>query len=242
MRVPGSGNGVHLLKVPAMMSHLIRRTVGRMLAPVCRGRFSGADCNFQSEEKYRSTLQKTRGVVGRNCVCMISLSLRHFFSAIDRDGLVRVLDHAVGSNEIIDLVRGCLQDNMVGGNLFRTDRRKAPRKKPLDPLLDGMVLGRLSGRLRHEKLPFIHCTSSSVVFYGSGETTVQIGSSVAQFVRGILCLGIGGRGAMISCIHKIGCLNCSFCIAGNGYRLVIRPGSGTGVGTELGRLADHDGK
>lgn len=242
IRVPGTGNGAHLLNVPAIMSHLIRRTVRRILAPVCRHRFSVADCNFHPGENYRSTLQETRGVISRNCECMISLSLRHFFSAMDRDGLVRVLDRAVGSKEIIDLVRGCLHDNMVGQNLFRADARNAPRNNPLDPLLDGVVLGRLSGRLRDHNRPFIHCTSSTLVFYGSGHTTRHIGRSVAQFVRKRLFLGIGHRGAIISCIRKMGFLNCSFCMVGNGYLLAMRPRSGSGVGFGLGRLADHDGK
>lgn len=243
MRVPGrAGNRCQRLKVPAMISEIVRRTVTRRLAPVCRRRFSRGDFKFEPKEKTRSTLERYRGGMSRNCMCMVSVSLRGFFSAMDRDGLVRMLSEAVGSNEIVSLVRGCLGTKIVTSKVFRHARMKVPRKKPLDPLLDGIVLGRLSGRLRHEKREFIQCTSSYVVLYGDGGDTREALEGVVPFVRKGLFLGMGEGGARMTRVDGIGCLNCAFCECGKGYELEMRTGSIIGVGGGVQRLASQGGK
>lgn len=241
MRVPGSGEGGHLLNVPAMMSHVVRRTVTRILAPVCRHRFDRKDCNFHPGQKTGRTLIGIARVINRNCHCTISVSLRQFFSAIGRTGLVRVLRQAVGSSTMASLVRHCLGTKIVVNAGIRPAQRKAPRNNPLDPLLTGVLLGRLSGRLREQKRPFIHCTSSNLVFYGDHQTTRHVGKDVAGCVRKALGLGIGHRGARYTCVNGLGFLNCNFCIHGNGYHLQLRRGDRTGLHHGLGSLASQDG-
>lgn len=243
IRVPGRrGKGFQGLKVPAIMSHVVRRTVARILIPVCRPRFSSDDFKFHPGQNTRSTLGRYRTCTSRNCICIMSVSLRGFFSGIYRDGLVRILSEDMGSNQIVSLVRRCLRTNIVQRKVFRQDRRKIPRKKPLDPLLDGVVLGRLSGRLRQHKRGFIHCTSSYVVLYGDEEDTREALRDVAQCVRGGLFLGIGQGGARMTRVHCIGCLKCNFCQGGKGYQLQIRPGSVAGVGSHLQFVLGQDGK
>lgn len=46
MSVTGSGKGGQLVNVPAIISHLVRRTVIRILSPVCRHRFDPDDFKF----------------------------------------------------------------------------------------------------------------------------------------------------------------------------------------------------
>lgn len=211
LRVPGSGNGAHPLNVPAIMSHFIRRTVDRILVPLCRPRFDSGDFNFHPRHDTRSTLRGIRRCTSRNCHCYVNLSLRGFFSHIGRDGLVRILSQAIGSNDMVSLVRGCLGTKIMMSRGCTRATRNIPRNNPLDPVLDGVLLGRLSRRLRHEKRPFIHCTSSYLVLIRDLQTARQIHSDVSRFVRGGLFLGMGGRGARINSVYNGGCLKRSFC-------------------------------
>lgn len=66
IRVPGPSNNIEGLKVPAMASEFMRRTVTRMLAPVCRRRFRSRDCKFEPGEYTRRTVLATLSEVGSN--------------------------------------------------------------------------------------------------------------------------------------------------------------------------------
>lgn len=67
MRVPGPSKNMHGLNMPAIMSEFIRRTVTRILAPVCRPGFDRSDCKFEPGEYYRVTVLGTLRFVGSNC-------------------------------------------------------------------------------------------------------------------------------------------------------------------------------
>lgn len=136
--------------------------------------------------------------------------MRGFFSGIGRSGLVELVSGAVGSKSIVSLVQGFLIDKIVVSSRCGRSIVKAPRKNGLSPLLDGVVLGRLSRRLRTEKLGFIQCTSSYLVLIGDRGTTGQIVGDVAGCLRRALNLGIGIAGDGIRQPDKVGFLKFNF--------------------------------
>lgn len=172
----------------------------------------------------------------------MSVSLRGFFSAMGRSGLVALVKEAVGSKSIVSVMEGCLIDKVVVSSRCRSSVIKAPRNKGLSPLLTGVVLGRLSGRVRGEKLGFMQCTSSYVVVIKDRVSTGEIVEGVSQFVRRGLKLGIGVAGDGMSEPDKLGCLKFKFCFSSETRRFGTGPrtGSMTGFGGEVGRLAYHD--
>lgn len=88
--MPGTSKGDgEPLKVPDVVSEVVRRVFLGILRPVYRTEFRGRSCNFEPGHSARRTMTEIRRLVGENgrC-CAISVSVGNFFSGIGRSLLL----------------------------------------------------------------------------------------------------------------------------------------------------------
>lgn len=102
--VPGPNKDRELLKVPAIGSEVIRVTVGVTVRPMFRTSFESYSCKFQPGEDTGRTLRIMEGTYGGGNCCMMSTSVRGFFSGMGRSGLVGLMRREVSSHEVLGLV------------------------------------------------------------------------------------------------------------------------------------------
>lgn len=67
VRVPGTSKNIQGLNIPAIISQFVRRTVTRILAPVCRRGFRRGDCKFEPKQYTRVTVVGDLRFVGSKC-------------------------------------------------------------------------------------------------------------------------------------------------------------------------------
>ena len=142
VEIPKPDGGTRLLGIPALEDKLVQKTVADViLTPIYEPVFLGLSYGFRPGRSAHDALDALAYCIDRRKVnWILDADIRKFFDTLDRDWLVRFLEHRIGDRRVIRLIIKWLNAGVMEGTEWKDDLRGSPQGSVISPILANIYL------------------------------------------------------------------------------------------------------
>ena len=140
--IPKADGGTRPLGITALEDKMVQKVVGEViLTPIYEAVFLGFSYGFRPKRGAHDALDTLAYVIQRRKVnWIVDADIRAFFDRIDRDWLVRFLEHRIGDRRVIRLIIKWLNAGVMEDGKWKDDLRGTPQGSVISPILANVYL------------------------------------------------------------------------------------------------------
>jgi group II intron reverse transcriptase/maturase len=141
--IPKSDGKQRPLGVTALEDKIVQRAVVNVLNAIYEGDFRGFSYGFRPGRSQHDALDAlATGICGRSARVnwILDADIRSFFDRIDQTWLVRFLEHRIGDERVIRLVRKWLKAGVLDEGVWSVSETGTPQGAVASPLLANIYL------------------------------------------------------------------------------------------------------
>jgi group II intron reverse transcriptase/maturase len=138
---PKSDGGQRPLGVPVLEDKIVQRAVAEVLSAIYEPEFVGFSYGFRPERRAHEALDAlATGILTRKVNWVLDADIRSFFDKLDREWLVKFLEHRVGDERVIRLVKKWLAAGVLEGDEWQATEAGTVQGGSISPLLANVYL------------------------------------------------------------------------------------------------------
>jgi RNA-directed DNA polymerase len=139
--IPKSDGGQRPLGVPVLEDKIVQRAVAEVLNAIFEAEFVGFSYGFRPERRAHEALDAlATGILTRKVNWVLDADIRSFFDKLDREWLVKFLEHRVGDERVIRLVKKWLAAGVLEGDEWKATEAGTVQGGSISPLLANVYL------------------------------------------------------------------------------------------------------
>jgi group II intron reverse transcriptase/maturase len=133
--------GQRPLGVPVLEDKIVQRAVAEVLSAIFEPEFVGFSYGFRPERRAHDALDAlATGILTRKVNWVLDADIRSFFDRLDREWLVKFLEHHVGDRRVIRLVKKWLAAGVLDGDEWKATEAGTVQGGSISPLLANVYL------------------------------------------------------------------------------------------------------
>jgi len=133
--------GQRPLGVPVLEDKIVQRALAEVLNAIFEPEFVGFSYGFRPERRAHDALDAlATGILTQKVNWVLDADIRSFFDKIDREWLVRLLEHRVGDGRVIRLVKKWLAAGVLEGDEWKATEAGTVQGGSISPLLANVYL------------------------------------------------------------------------------------------------------
>ena len=142
VEIPKPDGGTRPLGIAALEDKIVQKAVAEtILLPIFEPEFLGFSYGFRPGRGAHDALDALAfGIDRRRVSWIVDADIRSYFDRINRDWLVRFLEHRIGDRRIIRLIIKWLNAGVMEGGEWRDDLRGTPQGAIVSPILANVYL------------------------------------------------------------------------------------------------------
>lgn len=141
VEIPKADGGTRPLGVPCLEDKIVQRALAEVLEAIYEVDFLGFSYGFRpGRGAHRALDALAVGIQDRRVNWVLDADIRGFFDALDHDWIVRFLEHRIGDQRIIRLVRKWLGAGVVVDGKRQVTERGTVQGGSISPLLANLYL------------------------------------------------------------------------------------------------------
>lgn len=142
VNIPKADGGTRPLGIAALEDKIIQKAVVEViLTPIYEAEFLGFSHGFRPGRSAHDALDiLAYGIEKRKVNWIADADIRAFFDRIDRDWLVRFLEHRIGDKRVIRLIIKWLNAGVMESGKWQDDLRGVPQGAIVSPILANIYL------------------------------------------------------------------------------------------------------
>ena len=136
VEIPKPDGGTRPLGIAALEDKIVQKAVAEtILLPIYEPEFLGFSYGFRPGRGAHDALDALAfGIKRRKVNWIVDADIRSYFDRIDRDWLIRFLEHRIGDRRVIRLIAKWLNAGVMEGAEWRDDLRGTPQGAIVSPL------------------------------------------------------------------------------------------------------------
>ena len=139
--IPKPDGGQRPLGIAALEDKIVQRAVVTVLNAIYEEDFLGFSCGFRPGRGQHDALDALCvAIKGKRVKWILDADIRSFFDEIDQEWLIRFLEHRVGDERIIRLVRKWLKAGVLDEGQWSVSEKGTPQGAVASPLLANVYL------------------------------------------------------------------------------------------------------
>jgi len=139
--IPKSDGGQRALGVPVLEDKIVQRAVAEVLNAIYEPDFVGFSYGFRPERRAHEALDAlATGILTRKVNWVLDADIRSFFDKLDREWLVKFLEHRVGDGRVIRLVKKWLAAGVLEGDEWKATEAGTVQGGSISPVLANVYL------------------------------------------------------------------------------------------------------
>ena len=139
--IPKSGGKRRPLGIAALEDKIVQRAVVAVLNAIYEEDFLGFSYGFRPKRNQRQALDALAvGICNTPVNWILDTDIRSFFDSVSQDWLIRFLEHRVGDERIIRLVRKWLKAGVLEDGEWSVSEEGTPQGAVISPLLANVYL------------------------------------------------------------------------------------------------------
>lgn len=139
--IPKSDGGQRPLGIPVLEDKIVQRAVAEVLSAIFEPEFVGFSYGFRPERRAHEALDAlATGILTRKVNWVLDADIRSFFDKLDREWLVKFLEHRVGDGRVIRLVKKWLAAGVLEGDEWKATEAGTVQGGSISPLLANVYL------------------------------------------------------------------------------------------------------
>ena len=142
VEIPKPDGGTRPLGIAALEDKVVQKAVAEtILLPIYEPEFLGFSYGFRPGRGAHDALDALAfGINRRKVRWIVDADIRSYFDRIDRDWLVRFLEHRIGDRRVIRLIRKWLNAGVMEGTEWKDNLRGTPQGAIVSPILANIYL------------------------------------------------------------------------------------------------------
>ena len=142
VEIPKPDGGTRPLGIAALEDKIVQKAVVEtILTPIYEVEFLGFSYGFRPGRGAHDALDALAYCIARRKVnWIVDADIRGFFDNLDRDWLIRFLEHRIGDRRIIRLITKWLNAGVMDGGEWKDDLRGTPQGAVVSPILANIYL------------------------------------------------------------------------------------------------------
>ncbi len=133
--------GQRPLGVPVLEDKIVQRALAEVLNAIFEPDFLGFSYGFRLERRAHDALDAlATGILTRKVNWVLDADIRSFFDKLDREWLVKFLEHRVGDGRVIRLVKKWLAAGVLEGGEWKATQAGTVQGGSISPLLANVYL------------------------------------------------------------------------------------------------------
>ncbi len=133
--------GQRPLGVPVLEDKIVQRALAEVLNAIFEPEFIGFSYGFRLERRAHDALDAlATGILTRKVSWVLDADIRSFFDKLDREWLVKFLEHRVGDGRVIRLVKKWLAAGVLEGDEWKAMETGTVQGGSISPLLANVYL------------------------------------------------------------------------------------------------------
>ena len=142
VNIPKADGGTRPLGIAALEDKIVQKAVVELiLEPIYEAQFLGFSHGFRPGRSAHDALDiLAYGITERKVNWIVDADIRAFFDRIDRDWLVRFLEHRIGDKRVIRLVIKWLNAGVMESGKWQDNLRGTPQGAIVSPILANVYL------------------------------------------------------------------------------------------------------
>lgn len=139
--IPKGDGGQRPLGVPVLEDKIVQRAVTEVLNAIYEPDFIGFSYGFRPERRAHDALDAlATGIQTKKVNWVLDADIRSFFDTLDREWLVKFLEHRVGDGRVIRLVKKWLAAGVLEGDEWKATQAGTVQGGSISPLLANVYL------------------------------------------------------------------------------------------------------
>lgn len=139
--IPKADGRQRPLGIAAIEDKIVQAAVVMILTPIYEAEFLGFSYGFRPGRRQHDALDALAfGLKGRSIRWVLDADIRAFFDTIDHSWLIRFLEHRIGDQRIIRLIRKWLKAGVLDKGLHVETEEGTPQGAVISPLLANIYL------------------------------------------------------------------------------------------------------
>lgn len=139
--IPKPGGKQRPLGIAALEDKIVQRAVGTVLNAIYEEDFLGFSYGFRPKRNQHQALDALAvGICKTSVNWILDADIRSFFDSVSQDWLVRFLEHRIGDERIIRLVRKWLKAGVLEDGEWSMSEEGTPQGAVVSPLLANVYL------------------------------------------------------------------------------------------------------
>jgi len=137
VEIPKPDGGTRPLGIAALEDKIVQKAVAEtILVPIFEPEFLGFSYGFRPGRGAHDALDAVAfGIEKRRVNWIVDADIRSYFDRIDRDWLIRFLEHRIGDRRVIRLIAKWLNAGVMEGGKWQDDLRGTPQGAIVSPIL-----------------------------------------------------------------------------------------------------------
>ncbi len=142
VNIPKADGGTRPLGITALEDKIVQKAVVEMiLTPIYEAEFLGFSHGFRPGRGAHDALDVLAyGIMQRKVNWIVDADIRAFFDRIDRDWLIRFLEHRIGDRRVIRLIIKWLNAGVMESGKWQDGMRGVPQGAIVSPVLANVYL------------------------------------------------------------------------------------------------------
>ena len=142
VEIPKPDGGTRPLGIAALEDKIVQRAVvDTILTPIFETEFLGFSYGFRPGRGAHGALDALAYCIERRKVnWIVDADIVHLFGTLDREWLVRFLEHRIGDRRVVRLIQKWLTAGVMDGMEWKDDLRGTPQGSVISPILTNVYL------------------------------------------------------------------------------------------------------
>ena len=119
---------------------MLFRSAKLVIEPIFEADFLPCSYGFRPKRSATQALEAIRKAGNRGYDFVVDFDIRSYFDNIDRDWLVKFIEHRIGDRRIVRLIIKWLKAGIIEGTVWKDEGKGTPQGSVLSPLLANVFL------------------------------------------------------------------------------------------------------
>ena len=139
--IPKPDGSQRPLGIASIEDKIVQRAVVEILNCICEQEFLGFSYGFRPGRSQHDALDALAVGISRKAVnWIVDADIRSFFDTVNHDWLIRFVEHRIGDQRILRLIRKWLKAGVLEGTMLTTSETGTPQGSVISPLLANVYL------------------------------------------------------------------------------------------------------